>query len=868
MKRWRLNQILSLQIALIVAMPLLALALISYGWVLPQVQADLKQQHQTIAEAVVEKIHAYLGGASRELSAISRLLQQPQFDSTGRSDAQSSLTVQTLLDSHTYGQGLFESISFIDNEGLTRAIGLPVQRQSQRATYLGIDVSGYSHYQRAKTEQTTVWSDTYLSVITGQLAVAIAMPIDPQRMLIAELSLKQLTNSSNQSATRAQRITLLIDANAQLISHSNSVLDGQQFNLSHLDIVSDGLKQGSSSQEFRFQNRSYIGSSMIDPHLNWLVLVAQETASAYHYIELALKAILIAGLITLITAILSGIYLAQGLASRIKLYSENARKIAEGDYNLDWPHINIDEFNALADHLQQMAVSIKHREQALSDSEASLRATMEQTPNVAIQWFDERGTVLYWNKASERLYQLSSDEVVGQPLEGITSSTQQKQQLLELFQQVSTTGESVGPYENIATRPDGEQRITLCTTFMIPDPGQGKRFVCMDIDITEQKLAERTLRDREQRYRALIQQSPVAVIEWDLDFKVQEWNETAEEIFGYSREEALGQHATFIIPPDQHDQVDGILATLLANIGGYRSDNTNITASNRLITCQWYNQPIVDESGAVVAIMSSIDDVSDRKRMESKLRNSEKKFVSLFQSSPVAMAVSYFSDIPRFTNCNDAWLRLFGLNRNAVIGYSDNDLELWSDPNQRSQLWRQLEQQGLIDDYLVEMRHQDGTAINCLISARFIDVGNTRMVATAYKDITQQVKAENEIRELNQSLETRVLERTSELAMANRELQTALQHLERAQDDLVHSEKLASLGALVGGVAHELNTPIGNSLMAATTLVEHTQELERQINAGALKRSMLDQFLQDAHSGCLIVEQNLHRASELVTSFK
>ncbi|MEH6648453.1 MAG: PAS domain S-box protein [Motiliproteus sp.] len=860
-KQWRLSQVLSLQITMIVALPLLALALLSYIWVLPKIQADIFQQQQDIAEVIVDKTHAYLDGTEHKVKAIVDFLQQqPQ---------SSAATVQQLLDSLVQHQQLIKSISLINAQGLVQAVGLPLERQAQRETYQGIDLSGNKHYQRIVQKRVQFWSDTYLSAINGQLAVALAVPVGTGQSLIAEVSLQQLSDYSSQHGAPSGRITMLIDRNAQLISLSNSALSGQQLNLSNMAIVSRGLKQDNAVQEFLFNDTHYVGSSVFDSSLNWLVLVAQEKEIAYQYVNLVLKTVIIASLFALLTAVLSGIYLSQRLGSRINRYSENSRQIAQGNYDLDWPPIRIDEFSRLAYHLQLMVYSIKQREQALSNSEASLRATMEKTPNVAVQWFDADGKALYWNHASEKLYQLASDQVLGKTLSQFNSNNPvYNDEMLQRFKDVAASDEAIGPYEQAETLTSGKEIVTLSTAFMIRDSELNPRFVCMDIDITEQKKTEKTLRDREQRYRALIQQSPVAVIEWDLDFNVQEWNETAEEIFGYSREEALGQHASFIVPSEKQDEVDGIMATLVANIGGYRSDNRNITASGRVITCQWYNQPIVDESGQVVTIMSSIDDVSDRKRMEAKLRSSEQKFVSLFQSSPVAMSVSYSSENPRFANCNDAWLRLFGLSRNEVIGYSLNDLELWPDSARYQQLSQQLIQDQQVDDFTVQLSHRDGSCINCLVSARFIEVGTEKMVATSYKDITQQVKAESEIHQLNQSLETRVLERTSELAQSNSELQSTLRQLERTQDELIHSEKMASLGALVGGVAHELNTPIGNSLIAATTLVEHTQQLKQQLKAGSLKRSMLDQYVEDARSGCTIVELNLHKASELVTSFK
>lgn len=123
------------------------------------------------------------------------------------------------------------------------------------------------------------------------------------------------------------------------------------------------------------------------------------------------------------------------------------------------------------------------------------------------------------------------------------------------------------------------------------------------------------------------------------------------------------------------------------------------------------------------------------------------------------------------------------------------------------------------------------------------------------------------LQEARDLLEDRVQERTAELHASNAELVLALDDLSKTQTSLLRAERLASLGRMVAGVAHEMGTPIGNARLAATTLAAEAEQMEAAVQNG-LRRSQLQKFLHRVSSGSQILQGNLERASDLLQNFK
>ena len=139
-------------------------------------------------------------------------------------------------------------------------------------------------------------------------------------------------------------------------------------------------------------------------------------------------------------------------------------------------------------------------------------------------------------------------------------------------------------------------------------------------EVHERKQAEKALRASEARLSLHIQNTPVGAVSWDKKFHCTEWNKAAEKIFGYTAEEAIGQHAAgIVVPAKLRDDINKIFALLLEQQGGTRSTNENITKNGKTITCDWYNTPILSLNGEVVGVSSLVQDITSRKQAEESL---------------------------------------------------------------------------------------------------------------------------------------------------------------------------------------------------------------------------------------------------------
>lgn len=462
------------------------------------------------------------------------------------------------------------------------------------------------------------------------------------------------------------------------------------------------------------------------------------------------------------------------------------------------------------------------------------------------------------NQGFEAISGYRAAEVIGRPISqfNIWLHPEQRANMVAELMRTGMVRDTLAQ----ARRRDGQIRDFMVNATLITLQGRTHTHaVWIARDVTDQNVIH-------EQFKAAFQLTPEFMSITRLrDARIVEVNAAFQRITGLSREQAIGKTSAELNlwhDPQQRAEVFG----LIQSQGHVLEHSVLLNARDGQVREALLSSAKFEAGGEQYMFVVQRD-VTETQRALKALEESEARFSRLFEQSPMPMCYSSDSDGFSTAQWNQSWFDTFGFDAATAQGKSGLALGIWVNQADRARwLERSLRGEDTTDAEML-MRRADGELRWISMSSRTFVEPQRTLVLFTYFDITERRRAQQEILELNTQLEARVAQRTSDLQSANFELSQTLGTLNMAKDQLVQSEKLAALGALVAGVAHELNTPIGNGLTVASSLEYRVQEFDRLMASG-LKRSDLQSFIDDTRQAADILSRNLMRAGALVASFK
>jgi len=437
---------------------------------------DLSNKNLLIARAASGQVEVFLREPVTVLQNIrNRLLTNP---------GQTSTDIKSILKNHVRHSNLLESVYVLDENGIVESVGLKPGKERFEQDYIGISLAHKDFYIQSRHSQEPTWSDTFLSLISGKMSLALCLAVD-KRVLVGNFNLDLLSSFITQITPEKGLIITIVDRGGAIVAQSGSSVVGRQLKVNHIELFRMGLAGKEATRRYRFDDADYYGSVSGIPGPGWAAAVSQKSTDLYAPFTLIAIYIAIGTLGIVVLAILFGVISSRKLSQPLTEFSQQTKIVARGKYDTKIDDPGYLEVMDLADSFHSMVINIQDREQRLKDSEQRYRMLFERS-NDGIYVIDRHtGQYLDANEAGLRLTGRSLIELKELTTFDVTPDGA-KDRLDTMA--ISNRTENFGQVRY--HRPDGSTRIALVTTL----PVDRETIIGMARDITDELALEDQLR--------------------------------------------------------------------------------------------------------------------------------------------------------------------------------------------------------------------------------------------------------------------------------------------------------------------------------------------------------------------------------------
>ncbi|MBF0472138.1 MAG: PAS domain S-box protein [Nitrospirae bacterium] len=510
-------------------------------------------------------------------------------------------------------------------------------------------------------------------------------------------------------------------------------------------------------------------------------------------------------------------------------------------------------FKGLVRHLVEMKIlqlnfeiKLQERTIEIKESEEKFKAMFDYSNDGVCFVEPKTKEIILTNKKFREMLGFSADEIIGMTIADIHPK-EDLEWIIDKFNKAIE--EQISIIENIPVlKKDGVVFIADINSYL--SKYAGKFFIVGHFrDVTDRHALQKVLK----QHKLLFDYAGYGIFGLDLSGRTTFINPAAAKMIRWEVEELIGKFQHDII---HHSKPDGSLLpkeecqinmSFQQGITTHADDEVFWRKDGTSFPVDYTATPIRNDLGYIEGAVIVFKDITEHKQFEDKLNQSVRYTLNIINSS-MDMIIATGPD-GRIFEFNISAQQHFQYSKDEILGKSLSNL--FSPIETSINVYDETIKRSSFSAETTCVR-KDGTQFVTAVSFSIMYGLNGRIsgLVGVMRDITEHKK-----------LELKQLLLIEKLNFANDELK-------RSQEQLVQSEKMASLGQLVAGVAHEINTPIGIALTSASRLITLSNNIQTSINNKSIKKSEFEQYLKDNIQGNNLILRNLNRTADLIRSFK
>ncbi|MBF0287032.1 MAG: PAS domain-containing protein [SAR324 cluster bacterium] len=398
-----LKHILTYSFIAIAVLPLMLTGIIAVQSLESSMKQEISSKNYLLAQSIAEELGAFLDYHLLLLHQVAEIVEKKKLIQPAQ--------INQYLDSFVQNDGFFNMIQILDKRGIVLHLA-PLNLD-----FLGMDMSGQSFFQTSNIHGGPYWSETFISLDTGNPTLTLSIPIE-RGMLVGFLNLDVLGYITEKIKIGLNGYGMVVDQNGIVIGHPDSELVAQRTNLRHMEMIEKGLAAQEGTYEYRLEGVLNISSVGTVAHSGWLVVITQTAKDAFAPIRHISTTILVGISTALVLALLISLFSLKKTLTPLMRLTEDTKRVAEGDYRLSTEEKSYQEVNDLTNNFQLMIEAVKHREDELKHLRNLLSNIVNSMPSILIG-VDADSRVTHWNQEAEITTGIQEADAKGQKIQQV-----------------------------------------------------------------------------------------------------------------------------------------------------------------------------------------------------------------------------------------------------------------------------------------------------------------------------------------------------------------------------------------------------------------------------------------------------------------